>query len=714
MDKVHRIQYYKLIRPMKKYNKTKIPLQPTLSHFLLEYGMERQSQKHYEIQKGIVPHNYKKSTPNLLLEPIMYNVISALLNHHQKQHPQAQIKQTKIDNMKQLTIKLMGCEILDFESFFTENYGDSMDKVIIKFTDSIGSSTYDKEMLAHALVCFKMYQKLDSVNSYTLKDLGKWYTSYTSPNVTDACFSLSNLTEIPGFVVADILLRTPLSHYELSLQMDLWSRYLPTILTDLHHSLSKIRTIITNFVYYNTHYDVTQLAPFLETTVQGLRSIRSYPYAFKIFNNDYRNELLWKIPFDYIQKPSPKLISHRPFYEIIKAQELLSTKLPGQGESNSLTLRAQMGIVLSISYISKKKARSLFSKARSKHASIQGELSKKDLVSFNFLSISLSETPDGLLEAFNNATIDHRYSSTLWLGFIKKLLDFELLTPTRSQQILKKLVDQSDHIILTKNMLLHLLLPIGSFQLFSLFLYILKDHKELIKRLQATLVEKYLILLYANPKKEVDLGTLKILIPGIHQKQNMAIEIARNLYTDFVSKKTSRLVGIMLNGEVQMQPENLYNIYKTQLKQHNLVPDESCLQALINGSMASPTNNSESCFIWDELYAPQVAIHEFRSFTVSSDMERDKITPTDQLWTSYINMLSKYEYVSELSEMIVRWEQINFVPNASTLLALLRALPIEFSKRHIQHIEKVKSDSQHGVIGNEGPISWPWPTIDDL
>ena len=43
-------------------------------------------------------------------------------------------------------------------------------------------------------------------------------------------------------------------------------------------------------------------------------------------------------------------------------------------------------------------------------------------------------------------------------------------------------------------------------------------------------------------------------------------------------KKTSKIVGIMLNGEINVQPENLYELYKLELfDKNNSIPDESCL-----------------------------------------------------------------------------------------------------------------------------------------
>ncbi|EGV60055.1 hypothetical protein CANTEDRAFT_111859 [Yamadazyma tenuis ATCC 10573] len=236
----------------------------------------------------------------------------------------------------------------------------------------------------------------------------------------------------------------------------------------------------------------------------------------------------------------------------------------------------------------------------------------------------------------------------------------------------------------------------------------------LVERHSGILIEKYMTVLYANQHVPVDTETVRALVPEI-KRQGDSLAIARQLYGGHLKRKTPSVIGRMLHGELQVQPQNIYKLYTNELRQNNITPDETCLAALIKGATDSPTNNPGACHIWDDMYAPQIAIHEFKSHVAAN-----KTVASGAVWEKYIEMLAKYEYVSELSEIIRWWESTQFVPQYSTLLALLRALPIEFATRHIAHVEKVKRDSGTngskvaGVASTASVVDWPWPQVSDL
>lgn len=163
---------------------------------------------------------------------------------------------------------------------------------------------------------------------------------------------------------------------------------------------------------------------------------------------------------------------------------------------------------------------------------------------------------------------------------------------------------------------------------------------------------------------------------------------------------------MMLNGEVAHRPEEIFSLYCEHLE--GKIPDQQCLAALLRACLERKHGHVIS---WGALYAPQVAVHEFKKYVAQkvplTRPSEDGLVPSNQLWKLYIRVLVEASYLAELAEIIRWWEQVQFRPPKSTLLLLLRALPREFAERHIKHAASVPADAHFLLL-------WPWPTVDEL
>lgn len=694
VDKVHRKIVHSLQRDITKYNKSKIVIEPTIQHFFVHSHLASTSLSqgtNVKISKNVIPQPFK---PSKLLEPILFHIL-CLFND-----PNPTIK----DNIVTIARKLNAPKDLeDVSKLCRDKYGIDLDHVTEAVIQSF-SLPEDTNSLKIALWCFFRVSRIANTE-YTENDLIQWMKSVTSENVTQACSSLTNLIDIPGFISGDILLRTPMSKDELQLQLDLWRTFMKAIRAEYHHKVSHLRTIFNNLVFYTTHLDVNQLPLLIDDTCKVYFDTKSSHHT-KLLDSNYIDQLMWSLPFDYIESPMVK--SSDEILLIVKGQEILSRYVKAKDGTPNLSLTGHMGVVLAISYISKEKAKSLFNISRDKHFSRRHKLARKEMMTFHFVRVLLSETPDELLHAFNEAAIDSKHNSTLWLGFIKKLISFELLTPERSEQVLVKLLEISHELLITKNIVLHLLIPLTTPAQLSSFVLVFASNQVFI-RFRSILVEKYMNVLYNNLNSPVDQEMVTKLFNNKSVGED-SLSVARTIYHHHINRKTAVTIGRMMNGEVKVQPENIYPIYKQELSKYQVLADESCLMALLKASLKLST--TDTSFVWQDMYPPQIAVHEFKIH-----VNRPHFRPSNELWQMYIRVLLKFGYISQLSEIMEWWQNLHFTPNHYTLLSLLKALPLEFSHRHISHIAKVKREAhapQYPAIGSQGNIDWPWPTLEDL
>lgn len=512
---------------------------------------------------------------------------------------------------------------------------------------------------------------------YSIDDVLIWVRLLRAPDVSSGCEALVD-SVVPPFVTHNILLRTPSSVNEFYLQLDIWNTYADSIIDFYKNRPTYVRESLENLMYYCMAHDASKfpdLLCFQDTAFMTLSFI---------------NTCIWLLYLHGLQNPSPN------FTLVVKAQEVLVKTLRSK-DSALLLLRAHMGIVLAINYVLVKESVRLYQLAQGKFlSSPPGSVSPKDMAIFHISKVAMATSASQLVQAFNDAAMSYSHSTTLWFVLIRKLEDFQLLTAERSLKIIAELVGHKDTTLISKNIVLLLLRPIDSLKVLDQFVSHLRD-AELFDHHHSALLPKYLSLLYE------DNGTCDLNSWGLGSDLS-SVEAARQLYRS-IPHKSTHIIGIMLLGEAKHNPHAFYDIYKRELA--NTLPNGTCLSALLSASMYDNTT-----LVWDNLYAPQVSVHEFKKHVVSqigsTDLDSAHVRPSSSLWQKYIRVLAKYEYVAEMAELIQWWESIGHRPSRDTLLLLVKSLPQAHGRRLLEHNEKVQRD------GGLPVHNWPWPTFDDL
>lgn len=776
MDKPHRSFYRSLDRERILYKKKYVVIEPSIKYLLVKLQKEREGKIHeMQLSGQVLPNPFKMQN---LLEPIIYHTTLSLLyilddrcldsTYLQSQYAN-QVEHLTIILKKIVTSKTTILNYEQIKSQIEEQSGILLEvmasKVISKFAGTdIPDNTNSVfiKPLQMALLCFLALSKRAYKQQYSIeRDLVPWMHSIMAPSVSVSCESLRSLSKIPPCITSDILLRTPMSKNEYYLQADIWLDFMKDIGAAYHKRIKHLKLCINNLIFYGIQYDSHKLPELIFSSLHFFTNTTK-GYQFLLVTQEFLNGIIWKLVFDYLRSS----ITYKPniMANIIKTQEVVVQFLSKVGDKrekvhSKLNIEGNMGIVLAINNISQEKSEKLFKIAEKKLMHLDSHHSNsKSMVAYHFTRIFLSITPEELLHNFNNGASDYFQSATLWLGFIRKLNEFGLLDEKRSKKILLELVNNKERILITKDIILILLQPIKTLDDIDEFISILqkksgsKEKDSLLAMAHSSsILPKYLTILYRNvhlrnrPHPEVKypwdkykklhpITTIKDQeSPQNFRNFSSILSYARYLYDTGFKKKTSKIVGIMLNGETNVQPENLYELYKLELfDKNNFNPDESCLAALIKAAMKQVDGNDKaSCIMWGDMYAPQVAIHEFKQHVMTKAFDKDLgkadndpgIYPQDDLWQRYIHLLAKYDYISELSTIIQWWESLNFRPNYLTLLMLLGSLPTEYGSRYIKHVEKVREDSAKSTYAHLGEdpkskaqnyLDWSWPSLDEL
>lgn len=512
---------------------------------------------------------------------------------------------------------------------------------------------------------------------------------------------------------------------EFYLQKQIWLEYQVELLTAYKDQMKLHRQCMEQLIYYGLEYDPQTLVPILQVAFQ----VNNKGFKNSLFGKTFLNKLIWNILYNSMRSIHPPY-SNPSENNITKAQECVVTQLSKQFPRSTkphmnLELKGYMGIVLAIQKMSTVKAKKLLEIAEQQYNPDHSDnLNFSDINSYHFTKIALAESPDQLLYSFNVAADNISHVAMIWFAFISKLDEFGLLNDGRSVKILDQLLAKGSNILITKDIMLRLLKPITNLHAMEKFLTMIESsNSNLLKYHASSILPKYLRLVY-NKTSQKNSQSFKrpkyvpsIVCKGNDISKNLPfIEYCRLVYS-LIDRKTANIVGIHLFGESDLQPENIYSLYQEELL--NFQVTEECLAALIRASM----NNTVSgdCIQWGEMYAPQVAIHEFSKHVMKNKEENAKLYPSDTLWRRYIGMLSKYQYISQLSQIIEWWEAIDFIPSAECLMDLLVALPEGFGERHVKHYEKVVANEpikrlhSRTVIAPISSISdWNWPTESEL
>lgn len=569
-----------------------------------------------------------------------------------------------------------------------------------------------------------------------LAPFNAWIRSLTAPNVTGACLTLESLMELPPFVVTDILLRTPLTTQELRLQLDLWQRQMASISIAYFQRPSHVRLVIDNLLFYTVHYDPTQVGALVNTSLSFLTST-SLGYRFLVMTDEFVNTLIYNMAtytlrngFDVLNSsnqedipeslvPATSESNSLNSNHVVRAQENLAKHLV---KKNALSQVGYLGIVLAVADADKRQAKKLFQIAQ-KHF-------PEHTSQYHYTNIHISETPENLFQAFNTAAAQYPNSALLWYIFVRKLMEFELLTERRSHKLLLEITQRKKNLLISKDLILLLLGSIHTVNGIEQFIASL-ENANLLKQFENLILRRYMALLF---KYGLEISVTKPYLDKIvHNSSN--IVCARYIY-NYRAWKTTSCIGVMLNGEVDHQPENIYNMYRQELinlslgqKETNngsdfkkvieskdseydpfclpesllpICPSEGCLVALLRASIKGGGQ-----LLWGRLYALQVAVHEFKKYVISDTSRSNEpcIVPSNKLWRVYLWALDNAGYMLELADVIRWWEAISFIPSQRTLLLLLLMLPEEVAARHLKHAAALPFGAN---------LSWPWPRPDQV
>ncbi|KAK6205657.1 uncharacterized protein RJT21DRAFT_138042 [Scheffersomyces amazonensis] len=687
MDKVHRSFYNSLISEKTLYSKSKITIQPTIRHLLCLLEMETNGQTdHITLNSNIIP-----TKKDQLLESIIFHIILSVYYHVHKERVNSlfrnQIYQSQISHLNNLakhsTKQIESNEINEIISSIlgnstTEDIPKSLKIAIQKFT----------------IVC---------EGKYNGTDLKKWILSLTAGNIRDSCMHLEGLKLIPPFVLSDILFRTALSREDFQLQQDIWLHYINIIGIYYVDKISSLKTCFDNLVTGCIFHDISSLPKLINDSIIAFQNPRK-GFGNILFIEKYNEELLWHLAMVYLKSRSEKSIA-----SIVSAHELVVKLLSSQKEklNETLDLKAFSAITMIVSLKSQNMGQKLLEIAEKRYLAGEFNNLNKTVVAYHISKLFLSESPEELLRNFNLASESYNNSASLWLIFLMKLKDFKLLTPLRSKRVLTEILKRKDSLILTKDIFAVLMEPINELKDFNEMINLLDN--QLTSRLRSIILPKYIKILYDNHNMDVQL--LRFPWDKDNTDNLGTLDYARHIYYDCIKHKSVNTIATMLKGEAMAAPAGVYGIYKEQLIDKDIKPNEGCLEALISASSQS----SNGLLIWDDVYAPQVAISEFNRLT-------GEINCSNFIWRTYIRMLAKYRYIHELAGIIQQWEQSQFIPDQYSLLLLLASLPIEHSRRYIAHFEKVRENTTLIDINPSGSnsdsdsdsSSWPWPTFEEL
>ncbi|KAK6460469.1 hypothetical protein DFJ63DRAFT_332064 [Scheffersomyces coipomensis] len=686
-DKVHRSFYNSLLKEKKKYNKSDIKIQPTIRHLLFQLQREVEG-NHEDI---ILNSKFVPLKRNMLLEIYVYHIILSVYYLYNdtkinKQHIEI-ITRAQIENMNELTVK------------------HSMND--ISFVGDIKSSCLQlldpdhQDNLPQPLV-EGVRRFLDiSKGKYSINDLKKWIHSLTAGSVRQSCMLLEGLQGIPAFVLTDILLRSPMSKQDFHLQQDIWFEYFDEIMEAGIEKTSYLKLCFKNLVSYCIIYDIQFLPQLINRTIERLERPNK-SYANVLLNRVFVEELIWHSSFCLL-----KSFAHQDASSVISCHEMLIKFLSRQNENviEQLDLKAYMGIVITIGFKSTDVADRLFAVGEGRFHKTHADYSHKHIVSYNLAKIFLSKTPEELVKNFNSTSDSSSFSDSLWLVFLLKLKSFNLLTAMRSKKVLVEILKRKDTLVITKDLISVLIEPINGLDHFNEFVNLIAACDEkLFLSLKGLLLPRYLKILYKNYRSN-GVKLQKFPWDDRNPSEFSVIEYARLLFRDCINNKSVSTISIMLQGEAIVNPTGVYELYKSELISKDVPPNDGCILALISAS----TKTANGQIIWGDLYAPQVAIAEFKR--VVKDVYKSQI-----LWRRYIRMLAKFDYVHELAGIIQFWEKLKFRPDQVTLLLLLSSLPKEYSQRYIDHF-KLINGSENTVNKSENisdSSSWDWPTSTEL
>ncbi|KAI5968924.1 hypothetical protein KGF57_000039 [Candida theae] len=511
---------------------------------------------------------------------------------------------------------------------------------------------------------------------YTEDDLISWIKSCSSKSVTS---SLSLVTEnTPAFVLFDILLRSPKFKEQFLVQSELWTHNIYYLMTQMKKDPYIIKAMLDNLTYYAVMFESRSLLSIYQTTLDFLNLSRTHINLGDAFIDD----IIWNLAVYSLryQKIDPLSIAN--------AQELLMSQIRNK-HGRSLTLKGYLGIALVMSRISYSKGISIFRIAEK--IFMEKTHSKKDSLVYYLTKIHLSRSASEAVDSFKTASNQFDYSSTLWLFFIRKLKYLKLMDEKRVKMLFKQIY--SSKVKVTVDIVFEFLHFAKDFTFLEELFCSVSNSKQTI--VQSTFRVKYIQLLQRRKVQEESIPELPWeKCDEEHQNRNFdSIEQCITHIYNTSPVKSMQLIVAFLSYISNHDTVKFFEIYQQEVLDKDHLPSAACLKLLLDTA-----KESENVRVTDKLVVSQLAIREFQK-NVQANTKAMGIFPRDDLWKSYISLLAKFGYISELSKIIKWWIDLNFKPKKATILCLLDTLPEEFALRHIKHHQAAKSKKD-----------WDWPT----
>ncbi|KAI5969072.1 hypothetical protein CANMA_001876 [Candida margitis] len=514
---------------------------------------------------------------------------------------------------------------------------------------------------------------------YTEDDLITWIESISAKSVSS---SMSLITEnTPGFVLFDILLRSPTFKESFLVQYELWTHNIKFLMTQMRKDPYIVKSMLDNMTYYGVMYEPHCLVHLYQTTLDFLISPNTRQQVK--LNSKFFDGLIWDLAVYSLryQKLDP--------IGIANAQELLMSHVRNS-EGGSLSLKGYLGIAIVMSRISYNKGVEIFQVAEKKFA-IETS-SKKDLLSYYLTKIHLAKTSAEAVNTFKIASNQFDYSSTLWLFFIRKLKYLNVMDEKRAKLFYKQM--SSSKVKLTNDIVYELLHFICDFTVLKEMLCSVSNGKQGV--LNSAFRARYIQLLQLHEFKKGDFPQLPWDKPELEERNSHNYDSVEDCITYIYTTspvKPIQLIVTYLRFVSKSDSAKFFKLYQEEILHKDHLPNAACLELLLDTA-----KGSGDAKVSDNLLAPQLAIREFQR-NVKATTKSFGISPRDGLWQSYISLLAEFDYVSELSKIMKWWLDLNFRPKKATILLLLNTLPEEFALRHIKHHQVAKSKKD-----------WDWPT----
>ncbi|GMM32907.1 hypothetical protein DASC09_002320 [Saccharomycopsis crataegensis] len=289
-------------------------------------------------------------------------------------------------------------------------------------------------------------------------------------------------------------------------------------------------------------------------------------------------------------------------------------------------------------------------------------------------------------------------SALIWRGFIMKLEELRILTQPRVVALITKIINNEFGLKSANFQILELLMRKNNdYQVLQEFVNNLSSRGLMNSQITTGFIVK--LYRHAINKKVHGLQNVSLELTGCDDILSYVRSIVNSM-----NELNVPIIGEVLYHEASIQPKNIYSLYTHYLKRngdekYSLSPNKSCIKSLLVAAL------KEKYLVWDNKYAVQIAIAEFKRWMTPSSSDK-YITPDKTTWHLYLALLHDYNYQTELMDVIGLWEAMRYVPTKALLVKYLSLLPNDVSDRIIKFgqeaiMEERKNDENKLTLQND-------------